>query len=590
VDDDELLSEVEENDAPSSDEGENEDEIFYNPDAVAVDVANFDFDTVHWKVNEMPVQPHMDFLGKSGPTHCLNPATAVPLDYFLLFIPVFFWNKWADYTNRKAEMTTSGSEQKHRRWGATCAAEIKAFVAAIMWWCLWRNMNLFDFYHEKVNPSKIQQWFPSWTRLEQLKRFIKLSDPDAEHGQKHDKLHKVREIWDEFISRCKANYWPSMEVALDEAIKKFKGRCSFKQYIKNKPTKWGLKVFCVCCSATGYLWNASVYLGRTQEDADTPTRDVSNTIKAVLTLLSPLSFKNHIVIMDNFYTSVALFMGLLTMGIRACGTIRANRKGLCPEVAIKKSEESKLKKDPGYTRWASWGALCYIAWFAKRAVHILTNCYLPVGNGPDATVKHWFTEKGEKVQKEIKKPPAITYYNMYMGAVDLFDQYRSYIGLDFRSNKYWHPLMWFIFETALVNSWILYKTTCEAAKVPLKYNHFQFRRSIALALAKEWEMMGCRPCAFPVTTPTKKWKQSVKRARFHLRKGAKLNFQGETDTLEKHLSQMQKIPLREGSKKSSRQLKCIVCNKRLTTFWCKLCEVPLCRDGCFCVYHQKNNV
>jgi hypothetical protein len=31
-----------------------------------------------------------------------------------------------------------------------------------------------------------------------------------------------------------------MEVALDEAIKKFKGRCSFKQYIKNKPTKWGL--------------------------------------------------------------------------------------------------------------------------------------------------------------------------------------------------------------------------------------------------------------------------------------------------------------------------------------------------------------
>jgi hypothetical protein len=57
-------------------------------------------------------------------------------------------------------------------------------------------------------------------------------------------------------------YWPSQQVSIDEVIKKFKGRCSFMQYMKNKPLRWGLKIFCVCCSATGFLWNASIYCGR----------------------------------------------------------------------------------------------------------------------------------------------------------------------------------------------------------------------------------------------------------------------------------------------------------------------------------------
>ena len=72
--------------------------------------------------------------------------------------------------------------------------------------------------------------------------------------------------------------------------------------------------------------------------------------------------------------------------------------------------------------------ICYIAWFAKRAVHMLTNCYLPVAESDNepSTVLHWLTENGEKVQREIPRPPAVRNYNLYMGAVDMFDQYRSY--------------------------------------------------------------------------------------------------------------------------------------------------------------------
>ena len=100
-----------------------------------------------------------------------------------------------------------------------------------------------------------------------------------------------------------------------------------------------------------------------------------------------------------------------------------------------------LKKNPGTIRWASYGSLCYIAWFAKRAVHVLINCYQPIAEDGDesGTIQHWFSEKGEKVLKDISCPPAVKNYNLYMGAVDMFDQNRSYVQVELRSQKSWPP-------------------------------------------------------------------------------------------------------------------------------------------------------
>ena len=61
-------------------------------------------------------------------------------------------------------------------------------------------------------------------------------------------MHRIRELFNHFIAACKANYQPGEKIALDEAMKKFKGHCIFKQYIKNKPVRWGIKIYCVACS------------------------------------------------------------------------------------------------------------------------------------------------------------------------------------------------------------------------------------------------------------------------------------------------------------------------------------------------------
>ena len=41
-------------------------------------------------------------------------------------------------------------------------------------------------------------------------------------------------------------YQPHRKVIIDERMVRSKARFSFRQYIRNKPTKWGFKLWCMC--------------------------------------------------------------------------------------------------------------------------------------------------------------------------------------------------------------------------------------------------------------------------------------------------------------------------------------------------------
>jgi len=45
------------------------------------------------------------------------------------------------------------------------------------------------------------------------------------------------------LASFQSNYVPKQTITIDEAMISFKGRLSFKQYMKDKLTKWGIKVF-----------------------------------------------------------------------------------------------------------------------------------------------------------------------------------------------------------------------------------------------------------------------------------------------------------------------------------------------------------
>lgn len=76
----------------------------------------------------------------------------------------------------------------------------------------------------------------------------------------HDRLHKIRPIIKHLNIKF-INFSPlGQRLSLDEQLYASKIGHSLKQYLPNKPHKWGFKLF-VLCSLSGYAYNFKIYSG-----------------------------------------------------------------------------------------------------------------------------------------------------------------------------------------------------------------------------------------------------------------------------------------------------------------------------------------
>ena len=82
----------------------------------------------------------------------------------------------------------------------------------------------------------------------------------------YDKLFEVRSLIDAVVENCRKI--PQEEKhSIDEQILPTKGRSSLKQYLLNKPNKWGIKVW-ARCGVSGIVYNFEVYCGKNGSKVD----------------------------------------------------------------------------------------------------------------------------------------------------------------------------------------------------------------------------------------------------------------------------------------------------------------------------------
>ena len=156
----------------------------------------------------------------------------------------------------------------------------------------------------------------------------------------YDRLGKIRPLIEHISNHFQTVYHPSKHVAVDEAMIKFQGRSSLKQYMPKKLVKRGIKVWVLGDSANGYFSKFQVYTGE---------KDVRKTgleKHVVKTLTKGLEKKNHHVFFDNFFTGVKLLEDLREDGILGCGTVQCDRKGLPPDL-----KKPVFKKRYVFTHW-----------------------------------------------------------------------------------------------------------------------------------------------------------------------------------------------------------------------------------------------
>ena len=74
------------------------------------------------------------------------------------------------------------------------------------------------------------------------------------------------------LLRFQSAFRPGENIVVDESLLLYKGNLSWKQFIKSKRARFGIKSFELCDSETGYLYNLIIYCGKEKQiETKTPS-------------------------------------------------------------------------------------------------------------------------------------------------------------------------------------------------------------------------------------------------------------------------------------------------------------------------------
>jgi hypothetical protein len=224
-------------------------------------------------------------------------------------------------------------------------------------------------------------------------------------------LAKSRWLIDEFVKTSKAIYNPEQVMIVDELINPYKGKyCSCRQFMKDKSIRFGIKLWCAACVKSRFVWNIEVYMGLGTGLGE----DGQLGLAVCYQLLEGLEKKGHILVCDNFFSSVKLFHNLLCKGIFATGMIIRNRKGL-PKALTRQGDMT----NPGslVMKIHDRRHMVGISWQDKELVTLLSTAANPWA--PNIIVLR--RKRGRASQQVLPSTPVHIQYQENMRGVDVTD-------------------------------------------------------------------------------------------------------------------------------------------------------------------------
>ena len=294
-----------------------------------------------------PLRPPGIHLGRPLLRNTMTRA----VEFFFLFFTADMIDSIVNHTNSYAQErmffgTHRTYAQSDGSWKDVTADEIKRFIALLIY---------FGLVHVRGDVAK--NWSTKsllhglWARaILPRNRFyailgmLHVVDP-AKETPGH-KLSLVESFVSYFKSKCSELYQPRQHVAIDERMVKSRHRSGIRQYIKDKPTKYGIKLWVLADSSNGYTIDFNIYIGRAAG------RDVSEHglgYDVVMRLMEPYFNQGYHLYLDSFYSSVTLMKHLFEKGVPATGTILETRRSF--PANLKNSKEWAKGKKKGSMRW-----------------------------------------------------------------------------------------------------------------------------------------------------------------------------------------------------------------------------------------------
>lgn len=322
-----------------------------------------------------------------------------------------------NWTNERAGlyMIEKGTTKVYSiSWKDVTVDEMYVFLALHFYMGVVKYPKIYDYWkHDFLfgGPNIFCSEIMSRNRFSAIFKMLRFSNPHS--FVKGKPMTRLGMFFALIRDNCMSLIDPGETVAVDECLVLYKGRLHFKQFIKTKRSRFGIKLFCLCPSDPrfrGYTYNFALYFGKDHYIVDhiSGTDNLSMSERIVVFLVQRLLNEGREIILDNWYLSVRLAEFLLTKSTYVTGTIRSNRgvpKQLT-EIALNKFQTCFVRK----------GDVLLMKFKDKRDVYVLTT-KLEAGF---VEKRRYQTSTASNIS--VQKPAAIEHYNQNMGAVDAVDQ------------------------------------------------------------------------------------------------------------------------------------------------------------------------
>lgn len=401
------------------------------------------------------------FIGVEGLRNPM-PQDAEPIDYFQLYFTDAIVDIICRETNRYAQQYIVANEANLRPksivhdWTPTNANEMKAFLGLCvlmgvihkprvsMYW------STDSFYHTPLFGQVMSR-----KRFQLLQRFLHFQDnqdpaynPD---DPDRDRLYKVRTVINMMRERFNTIYYPPENLSIDESLVLYKGRLLFKQYIKTKRSRFGIKMFELATS-NGILLDFMIYQGNIEPTLiQPPGENWLQTERIPLTMMEPYLDRGHTLTIDNWYTTTRLAKYLLQHSTKVVGTIRSNRKHFPKDFPEDKDIQkgTAIFKESGNILAMKYRGAKDKSPGKPKIVHVISTKH---------GAKMMNTNSKDADGNIIKKPEAIVYYNHNMGGIDRMDQQLHGIQVLRKTYKWYQKIFFRLMMLALLSSQKLYKS------------------------------------------------------------------------------------------------------------------------------------
>ncbi len=508
-------------------------------------------------------------------------------DYFRLFYTDEIMNTFVTQTNNYGRKSLN-------KWKDTSIDELFRLFAIIFYMGLVRQPTIRSYWSTRNHRSWLfygNNFVPlvmSLQRFETLMaafHYIDVVDRTTQSAQSSAPVDPLALV-NPFLKKLASNYSHYSQCGqfmdIDEMCIKFKGRHKLRQYNAKKPNKWHFKVYCLN-NSDGYLQDFIMFEGGFSNRDD----DIAASLHPINVLTKDPKFhgKNHILCIDNWYTSVEALELCIKRRIQCVGTLRRNRKKIPTSRLFPLTRGKKRGEIECFRKQYGKHAIFMTAWQDNRPVHFLST-YKPW----KAHVKRWVKVKNlPSMRKVVSAPSIVKHYAFGMKGTDLLDQYTSYYLFDRKSKKWTRRIFNHFLLISVSNANILrFRKT--GKKVSLR----QAIENLIVELcpgsftnyAEEVDLVADDDISTISSTcsnepPAKKYRVD----------DSSVSTLGSSVIKESFHCPI-KIATHPGADRSCVRRQCGHCKKR-TMIFCSACELPLCvdepgPDNCFSLFHRKH--